>query len=185
MTTDAAQTDAAQADLVRWLDHLRALSDIAVGGHTLDEGLQLVAATTRTLLGFDFCGVLTPDPAGSALLITGSSGLSRGYVEGINRTSPVGLGSTAPSSRAFFGGEPVAVEDIALEAGFGPWGGVAGEQGYRSMISVPLRSGAGVLGTLNGYRAETHVYAAAEIEQLTLLANHANTPFIIVHFAVQ
>jgi GAF domain-containing protein len=161
------------SDLVTWLARLRELSELAVRGIPTERALALVAATARELMPLDFCGVLTPDGSGSALLITGWDGLSREYVDRINRTNPVGLGSTAPSSRAYYSGEPVVVSDIAAERGFAPWGGVAQEQGYRSMISVPLRSDRGILGTLNGYHSERHHYTDDEIERMTLLANHA------------
>jgi sugar diacid utilization regulator len=161
------------SELVVWLGRLRELSSIAGAGLPLDESLRLVARTARELLGFDFCGVLIPDSESKALVIAGWSGLSRRYVDSVNRSNPVTLGGTAPSSRAYFSGEPVAVTDIEVESGFAPWGGVALEQGYHSMISVPLLAAGRVLGTLNGYRAVTHEYSDAETERLTLLAGYA------------
>src|SRR6218665_450151 len=161
------------SDLVTWLSRLRELSELAVRGVAIHDALALIAATARELMPLDFCGVLTPNDTKSALLITGWDGLSHDYVERINQTNPVGLGSTAPSSRAYSGGRPVVVSDIAAERGFEPWGGIAQEQGYRSMISVPLRGDRGILGTLNGYHSAKHRYTADEIERMTLLANHA------------
>jgi sugar diacid utilization regulator len=162
-----------QSELVTWLSRLRELSSIAGAGLPLEESLRLVARTARELLGFDFCGVLIPDAESKALVIAGWSGLSRRYVDSVNHSSPVTLGSTAPSSRAFFSGKPIAVSDIKTESGFAPWGGVAVQQGYQSMISVPLRAAGRVLGTLNGYHAVTHHYSAVETERLTLLAGYA------------
>ena len=162
-----------RSELVTWLDRLRELSSIVDAGLPLAESLGLVASTARELLGFDFCGVLTPDSEGRALVITGWSGLSHRYVDSVNSSSPVVLGGTAPSSRAYFSGEPVSVSDIATESGFAPWGGVAVQQGYHSMISVPLRASGRVLGTLNGYHAENHQYSVDEVERLTLLAGYA------------
>ena len=156
-----------------WLGRLRELSSIVGSGLPVEESLRLVATTARELLGFDFCGVLVPNVESSALVIAGWSGLSRRYVDSVNSSSPVTLGGTAPSSRAYFSGEPVAVSDIETESGFAPWGGVALQQGYHSMISVPLRAAGRVLGTLNGYHAVPHDYSAAETERLTLLAGYA------------
>ncbi len=156
-----------------WLGRLRELSSIVGSALPVEESLRLVATTTRELLGFDFCGVLVPDAESTALVIAGWSGLSRRYVDSVNSSSPVTLGGTAPSSRAYFSGEPVAVSDIETESGFAPWGGVAMQQGYHSMISVPLRAAGRVLGTLNGYHAVPHDYSDAEIERLTLLAGYA------------
>ncbi|MBS1693800.1 MAG: GAF domain-containing protein [Actinobacteria bacterium] len=172
MDTAASDTPPA-AELVRWLDALKTLSAAATSEMDPREVLHLVAATARSLLGFDFCGVLTPDRQRRDLVITGWSGLSADYVARTNSDHPVRLDSTAPSSRAFHSGRPVAIRDITAEAGFAPWGGVARAEGYRAIVCVPLVAGNNVLGTLNGYYRPEHTFADAEIEQLTLLANHA------------
>jgi sugar diacid utilization regulator len=161
------------AELLTWLTALRTLSAAATSDNDLQQVLDLVAETARTLLGFDFCGVLTPDAAGDSLVITGSSGLSALYVDRVNTDRPVRLDSGSPSSQAFHSGKPVALRDITAEPEFKPWGGVAREQGYRAIVCVPLVAGGEILGTLNGYYSPVHTFTDYEIERLTLLANHA------------
>lgn len=161
------------AELLTWLSALRALSSAATSAADLQHVLDLVADTARTLLGFDFCGVLTPDPVEESLLITGWSGLSADYVEQVNSDRPVRLDGGSPSTRAFRSGRPVAIRDITAEPEFTPWGDVAREQGYRAIVCVPLKAGADVLGTLNGYYTPVHTFTDYEIERLALLANHA------------
>ena len=161
------------AELLTWLSALRALSSAATSAADLQHVLDLVADTARTLLGFDFCGVLTPDPAGVSLMITGWSGLSADYVNRVNTDRPVRLDGGSPSKQAFESGRPVAIRDISAEPEFTPWGGVAREQGYRAIVCVPLIAGDEVLGTLNGYHTPVHTFTAYEIERLALLANHA------------
>lgn len=156
-----------------WLSSLRTLSAAANSDSDLREVLDLVAETARSLLGFDFCGVLTPGHDQRSLVITGWSGLSEDYVNQVNADRPVALDGTAPSSRAFHSGAPIAIRDIATESRFSPWGGVAREQGYRAIIAVPLVAGGQVLGTLNGYYAPVHTFTSHEVERLALLANHA------------
>jgi sugar diacid utilization regulator len=63
----------------------------------------------------------------------------------------------------------VALEDIDLYPGFA-WGGVAHEQGYRALVSVPLRRAGAVVGALNGYLATPHRFESAEITMVTTLA---------------
>ncbi|EKT81454.1 transcriptional regulator CdaR [Rhodococcus opacus M213] len=161
------------AELLTWLTSLRTLSAAAASGDGLREVLDLVARTARSLLGFDFCGVLTPNDAGTSLLITGWSGLSDEYVARINADRPVGLDSTAPSAQAFHTGRPVTIRDITAEPQFTPWGGVARDQGYRAIVSVPLVAEGHVLGTLNGYYTPLHTFTQHETERMSLLANHA------------
>ncbi|MFD8517563.1 helix-turn-helix domain-containing protein [Streptomyces antimycoticus] len=164
-------------ELRRWLEAVQALSTAVSAGHSLREVLDLVADTARALLGFDFCGVLIPDGSGRNLVIKGWSGLSAEYVARVNSDRPVRLHGDgvhhAPSSQAYQSGLPVAVRDIAREPQFTPWGGVAREQGYRSMLSVPLVAGGDVVGTLNSYHSAVHDFTDREVERLTLLANHA------------
>ncbi|WP_020104297.1 GAF domain-containing protein [Mycobacterium sp. 360MFTsu5.1] len=161
------------AELVTWLAALRTLSALACAETDLAEVLCLVADTARTLLGFDFCGVLIPGDTRDQLLVRGWSGLSDEYVGRVNSDRPIRLDSTSPSSRAFHTGEPVAIRDVRIEPQFALWAGVAQEQGYRAIIAVPLIAGAEVLGTLNGYYASVHTFTRYEVERLTLLANHA------------
>src|SRR4051812_47674342 len=171
MSVDAGRRPA--AEFVTWLSALRELSSASTSAGDLRQVLDLVADTARSLLGYDFCGVLTPDSAGQALVIMGWSGLSDEYVSRVNTDRPVRLGSGSPSSQAFETGQTVAIRDIDAEAEFTPWGGVAREQGYRAIICVPLVAGDQILGTLNGYYAPVHTFTGSEMERLTLLANHA------------
>jgi GAF domain-containing protein/sugar diacid utilization regulator len=164
------------SELRSWLAAVSALTAAVNAGRGLRDVLDLVAATARELLGLDFCGVLVPDPAERNLVIAGWSGLTEEYVARVNSDRPVRLEADAsggaPSSRAYRSGRPCAVADISREPDF-IWGGVAREQGYRSMLSVPLVTGSGVIGTLNSYRSAVHEFGREEIDRLQLLAEHA------------
>lgn len=172
MTTSTGQ-DRPGAELVTWLAALRTLSAEASAETDLPEVLCLVADTARTLLGFDFCGVLIPNTDRDRLLVQGWSGLSEEYVRRVNSDRAIRLDSGSPSSQAFHRGEPVAIRDVRVEPEFALWAGVARDQGYRAIVAVPLVAGTEVLGTLNGYYASVHTFTRYEIERLILLANHA------------
>lgn len=163
-------------ELRAWLTAIGTLTSAVNSGRGLSDVLDLVASTARQLLELDFCGVLVPDVEERNLVIAGSSGLSATYVARINSDQPVRLEpdarSGAPSSRAYRSGRPAAVSDISREPGF-IWGGVAHDQDYRSMLSVPLVTASGVIGTLNSYRSEVHEFDAEETSCLQLLAEHA------------
>ncbi|WP_181039000.1 GAF domain-containing protein [Arthrobacter sp. Y81] len=162
----------------RWLDSVRIITQTVATGKPLIEVLNLIAETAGSLMGYEFCGVLLPDASGRKLTIEGSSGLSVEYIDHVNADHPVLLqqdvSAEAPSSTAFRTGRPVAIADIQANLQFAPWGGVAKEQGYRSMISVPLmESQDTVIGTLNCYRAGVHEFGRQEIALLAVLADHA------------
>lgn len=169
--------EAALTELRRWLTAVDRLTRAVNSGDRLRDVLDLVADSARELLGYDFCAVLLPDPTGGHLVITGWSGLSDEYVATVNADRPVRLAlggqGQAPSGRAFSSGRIVAIADIAAEPQFVPWGGVARDQGYRAMVSVPLIADGSVLGTLNGYHSRVHDFGRDEVERLTLLASHA------------
>ncbi|WP_135455242.1 GAF domain-containing protein [Mycobacterium sp. DL99] len=171
--TSSAGDERPGAELVTWLSALRTLSAEASADTDLLEVLCLVADTARTLLGFDFCGVLIPDAGRDRLLVQGWSGLSEEYVRRVNSDRPIRLDSGSPSSQAFHRGEPVAIRDVRIEPEFALWAGVAQDQGYRAIVAVPLVAGTEVLGTLNGYYTSVHTFTRHEIERLILLANHA------------
>lgn len=162
----------------RWLDSVRVITKTVATGQPLPEVLDLIALTAASLMGYEFCGVLIPDPERRTLTIEGSSGLSADYIAQVNADRPVRLDQPttmeAPSSTAFRTGSPRAIADIEREPQFAPWGGVAKEQGYRSMISVPLMQSPDLaIGTLNCYRRSTHNFGEQEIALLTVLADHA------------
>ncbi|GAA4539090.1 helix-turn-helix domain-containing protein [Pseudonocardia xishanensis] len=162
-------------ELRDWLSAIGALTAAVNAGRGLREVLDLVAATARELLGLDFCGVLVPDADERTLVIVGWDGLPEEYVARVNSDRPVPLEADAtvgaPSSRAYRSGEPFAIADISLDPDF-VWGGVAREL-YRSMLSVPLVTASGVIGTLNSYRSAVHEFGPEETGRLALLAEHA------------
>src|SRR3977135_2993289 len=88
------------AELLTWLSALRALSSAATSTADLRQVLDLVADTAKTLLGFDFCGVFTPDPARERLVIAGSRGLASDYVNRVSNDRPVRLRSEPPARGA-------------------------------------------------------------------------------------
>lgn len=162
-------------DLDRWLAALADIGEAVNSDEPVTDLLERVARTACTLLSYDFCAVFLPDPGGRALTIVGSHGLSPDYIAQVNADRPILLNAAgsdeAPTSVAFRTGEVVALEDIERDAGIGPWGGVAHEQGYRALISVPLRRSGTVVGALNGYRKTPHRFDGAEISLVTTLAS--------------
>ena len=165
------------AELRRWLSTVNALTEAVNSAQSLPSILELVAQQCPVVVGLRFlCGAAARSAAGES----GDHGLER-PVRGVcgpgERGSPgaadAGDAGQAPSSKAFTNGRAVSIRDIAVEPEFTPWGGVAREQGYRAMVSVPLSAGGAVVGTLNGYHAGVHDFREQDIERLTLLANHA------------
>lgn len=161
--------------LERWLEALTGIGEALGGEEPVSDLVDRVARTACDLLGYDFCAVFLPDADQRALTIVGSHGLSAEYVDQVNANRPILLevrgDAEAPTSVAYRTGEILVLEDIETVPGIGPWGGVAQEQGYRALVSVPLRRGGRVVGVLNGYRATPHVFDAVELGLVTTLAS--------------
>lgn len=161
-------------DLAGWLDALAGIGEAVGGDEPVTDLVGRVARTACDLLGYDFCAVFLPTADGRALTIVGSHGLSADYVAQVNADRPILLdvsgAEEAPTSVAFRTGEVVILEDIENVPGIGPWGGVAHEQGYRSLVSVPLRRAGTVVGALNGYHAAPHRFDPVEVGLVSTLA---------------
>lgn len=165
------------AELTSWLDAIAEITRATHRGAPLDELLDLIAGATARLTGYDFCAVLVEDAERQALLITGSYGLSPEYIDTINAHTPIpiraGDASEGPSSRAFRSQRPTAVPDILADAPSRAWETVAAQQGYSSLLAVPISAGQGPFGLLNCYSVEKRQFTAREIILMESMANQA------------
>ena len=172
------QPRTAAPDLRTWTAAIAAIASAVNGQTPLGPLLDLVAHTACRLLGYESCGVLLADPDRTALRIRGSSGLAAEYVQQVNEHAPLLLNGTgpltdSPSRRAFESERPVVIPDITADAGFGPWGPAALEQGFRAMAALPLPSQGQVIGTVNVYSRAPRELDPAGLELLQVLAHHA------------
>lgn len=185
MAAMGAPEDAATAlpgDIVRLRSWLAAVADIvrAVNqARPLAELLDLIAATTCRLTGYDFCAVMLAEANPPRLAIEGAFGFSADYVARVNVERPIHLLADeplgdGPTSRAFRYQRPVAVRDIAADPTFGPWADLAAEEGYRSLLCVPIVASGGPLGVLNCYAVEPHAVSPTNRALVETLADEAS-----------
>ncbi len=167
----------ASAELSSWLDAIAEITRAANRDAPLDELMDLIAGATAHLTGYDFCAVFQADLDRRALIIKGSYGLSQEYIDTINARTPILLraGDTGegPSSRAFRSQRPTTVLDIAEDAPSRSWETVAAQQGYSSLLAVPLVVGQTPFGLITCYTAERHEFSAREIILMESMANQA------------
>lgn len=172
-------------ELARWLSGVNAFVTAINRPASLRELLDLVTATACDLLGFDFCGVLLVQPEQRRLLMQGAHGLSTEYVAQVNDQVPLSLTtdgqSESPSARAFLSARPVVVNDVLADPLMQPWQSLAKEQGYRSIVSVPLLLKARPFGVLNGYSASRQGISESSVELLSILANQVATAIESIH----
>ncbi|MCM0614443.1 GAF domain-containing protein [Paenarthrobacter sp. TYUT067] len=145
-------------------------------GVSVDELLTMVARTASELMSYDFSSVTVPDATGTVLQIRGSYGLSDEYIRDVNSLHPIRLRGTSlrsPSSQAFAMGIPIQIQDAGTDPSIGPWAPAALEQGYTSMIAIPLNAPGGTLGILNCFTRRAHYFDADEVSLLAVLADQA------------
>ncbi len=170
-------SSATRPDLGAWLDATCEFGRAVNRGVPLDDLLSLIAGTVAQLTTYDYCSVLLPDDASEKLLIRGFYGLRPSYVAEVNaaRAPLIRPGELAegPSSRAFRTQRPVVLPDIRADVTCGEWELVAAEQGYRSILSLPLVASEGSLGVLTCYTRRPRDFAPGEVVVMEAIANQA------------
>ncbi|MCU1519134.1 MAG: hypothetical protein JWQ75_3855 [Pseudarthrobacter sp.] len=159
-----------------WLKALAHIGAAVNRGVSLGELLDLITKTACDLMSYDFCAITIPDAASNVLVIEGSYGLSADYIRDINERHPIrlhGVHTPTPSTQAFTMGVPVQIEDFGSHPAMLVWRAAARDQGFNSMISVPLNSADETLGTLNCYTRSTHHFTKEEESRLLMLADQA------------
>ncbi|GGY12028.1 helix-turn-helix domain-containing protein [Streptomyces anandii] len=140
---------------------------------------DVIAARTAEFTGNDFCAVQWCDPRGQTLRIVGSYGLNPEYVEHVNSDRPIRLQPEAggffdsPSSVTFRERRPVEIPEVEQEGSFQPWRVIAVQQGYRSMLTVPMLVEGEAVGVLACYRSRAGTFAPAERSVVELMAEQA------------
>ncbi|HKY78312.1 MAG TPA: GAF domain-containing protein [Acidimicrobiia bacterium] len=174
---EATVDSRARPEVAAWLDATCEFVRAVNRGVPLDDLLNLIAGTVAQLTAYDYSSVLLPDEAGDKLLIRGFYGLRASYVAEVNasRAPLIRPGELAegPSSRAFRTQRPVALVDIRADVTCEGWEGVAAEQGYRSILSLPLVASQGSLGVLTCYTRERRTFGADEVVLMETIANQA------------
>lgn len=179
------ETVVADHELTRWLNGVQTFMTALNRPASLGQLLNLVTVTACDLLGFDFCGVLLVRPEQRRLMIEGAHGLSSDYVAKINDAismSVQGDGSAeSPSSQAFLTARPVVISDVLNDPLMKPLRSSARQQGYQSLVSVPMLLKGRPIGVLNCYSKEVDGISESSINLVSLLANQIAAAIEVIH----
>jgi len=174
-----------QRELARWFSGVHAFIAAVNKPVSLRELLDLVTATACDLTGYEFCGILLVHPDQRRLMMEGAHGLSTEYVSRLNDQVPISLitdpRGESPSTRAFLTARAVVLNDILEDPLMEPWWPLAEQQGYLSMVSVPLLLKGRPFGVLNCYSAERHSFTESAVELMGILANQAAAAIEAIH----
>ena len=158
--------------------------EVLTQGASLRSTLETITAAVCTRLNLSSCAILLEREGADLLLIEGATGLSQSYVEAVNERLPVHIQdldlSESPSSVAFRTGRPVIIEDTETDPEFRRWRRLARQQGYRSLVSLPLVWEDHPIGTLCCYQGEPRHYHDDELETLAIAATQVAIAIQIV-----
>lgn len=139
---------------------------IASSGY-LDEILLMVVQLTAQLTGSKICSMMLLSAKKDMLEIRATQCLSERY----KNKPPIRVGESI-SGRAVQTKKPITVRDVRVEKDY-KYPEVAASEGVCSLAAVPMIARDHVVGVLNCYTAEEHVFSDEELQLLCGVANQA------------
>jgi GAF domain-containing protein len=158
----------------RQLAAIMAVSRAVAEGRELEETLDHIAEAAAYLVGARAGAIiLRTSDSGTQLALAGQYGLSKTFIERLNRGQPLEVGKGA-AGLAVATGEIVAVDDVHRDERLVPWRPMLREEPFRAYIAVPMVLHDGrVIGVLSVYREERGSWDEQDQSFLRALADHA------------
>ncbi len=161
-------TDERLRQKVKELTTLIRVSSAITSTLEVQQVLDLIAGQTVVLTGMDMAAIFELDESRQELTITASYGLSPEFVSAVR--VPVGEATAGLTVQR---GRPVRVVDVT-KSDYSPlWLARAEEEGYRSVVGVPLVSHRRVLGALLAFSREVRELPDDLVELLSAFATEA------------
>ncbi len=133
----------------------------------LETVLQQIVQMSMGLMDARISSIMLLDEESEELVIAAAQGLSESYI----RKGPIKVGESI-AGKVIQEGRPIAVEDIRHDPRHA-YAEQARMEGLCSLLSVPLSLKDRVIGVLNIYTDEPHVFTPHEINLFTSLASQA------------
>ena len=143
------------------------VSRAIVSNRYLEEILLLVVSLTAELTHSKICSLMLLDEEKQELVIKATQSLSEHY-----RTKlPIQVGESV-SGRAVRERKPITVLDVTKDQDY-KYPEIARSEGLKSLVSVPMMVRNKVIGVLNCYTTEEHLFTDHEVHILVSVANQA------------
>ncbi|MDP3921154.1 MAG: GAF domain-containing protein [Candidatus Omnitrophota bacterium] len=143
------------------------VSRVIATNHYRDDILLMVVQLTAQLTGSKICSMMLMNEAKDKLEIRATQCLSEAY-----RTKPPIRVGQSISGRAVLSKKPIAVLDISQDKDY-QYPEIAKAEGVCSLAAVPMIAKDHVIGVLNCYTSEPHVFSEEELKILSGVANQA------------
>lgn len=149
------------------LDLLSEVSRTIVSDHYLKEILQLIVTMTAKVMDSKICSIMLLDEKREELIISATQSLSNDYINKPN----LKVGQSV-SGRAVSEKRHIMVLDVTKEPRY-MYPEVAKKEGIVSLLSVPMMIKDRIIGVINIYTKNEHLFKKEEIGILQAVANQA------------
>ncbi len=170
LKNDTSKREEANRELSRKVKELTSLSEVTNKiSDSLDTAtvLNTIIDAISKVMGFQICSIKLLDHSGKNLNVEISRGMGEDYKEKGTTTIGEGISGLAVKMR-----KPIVVEDLASDKRI-PSEHFLHEMKLKSIISIPLITKQSVMGVLNLYTKNRHVFTEDEKRLLGIFANQA------------
>ncbi|HWG55434.1 MAG TPA: GAF domain-containing protein [Gaiellaceae bacterium] len=161
LAIDHARLYEAERNARRRLEHLQAVTDVALAHLGVDELLAVLLPRIREILLADTCAVLLLDEETRELVARSAVGIEEAVEQGIR--IPLGRGF---AGRIAASGQPVILDDVDHSDVLNP---ILREKGIKSLLGVPLGTGATPIGVLHVGTLRHRRFTRSDTELLQLV----------------
>lgn len=179
--TERKESELELARTRRALQMLSRCNEVLIRAESESELLQKICKVAVEVGGYRMASVLyAREDAEKSIVPVGAAGFEDGYLTKIRLTwaddTPEGMG---PAGRTIRSGQTVVVPDLAADPRYAPWIEDATARGYKSVISLPLKSEGRTFGVFGLYSAEKRAISTEEVQLLHELSD--DLAFGIMH----
>lgn len=145
-------------------------SRVVAGSLDVDQVIANILTQVETLFNVQRCAVVALDQRSKLFRIRASRGLSADYVTHL-RIEPSEPASA--SMRALRKQVPIQIADTATDLAYAPFRSRSENEGFRSVLAIPLATVHASPAVLLLYKAEPYSYSYSELELASSFANQA------------
>lgn len=150
-----------------YLATLNKISKAITSDLYLEDILKLIVNLTASVMGAKICALWLIEEDGQTLKIRATQAMSQEYLK--DRVIKVGEGIVGLVAKDK---KPMVIEDVRVDLRYKEKT-LAKKEKLVSMLSVPMQVKDDVVGVINVYTVEKHVFSKSDIDLLTTVANQA------------
>jgi signal transduction protein with GAF and PtsI domain len=147
------------------LETLSQVSETVVSNRLIEEVMHLMVTMTAQMMGSKICSIMLLDHQAGELHIVATQSLSEQY-----RLKPNLKIGQSISGKAVQGRRPIIVADVTRDRTY-MYPEIAKNEGLCSLLSVPMMVRDKVVGVINSYTSQPHLFTAEEVKLMQAIAN--------------